>query len=124
MARNDTSSIDIFCKRKQPLSFDDLQIILPRRRIASHKATLYREIQFLKDRGIIEEINLQDGRGRYELKGRSHHHHIVCVKCHDVKDVPLEEKELKREKQAIEKATKFTILKHSLEFFGLCANCR
>lgn len=116
--------IEIFYTYRHPLSSEDLQEILKKRRMTPHKVSLYRELQFLEEWRVIIPVNLDDGRLRYELKGREHHHHVVCTKCRTVQDVPLDETELLKEKKNIEKKTQFTIIKHSLEFFGLCAKCR
>lgn len=115
--------IEIFHVYRQPLSFEDLQNILKKRKLSPHKVSLYREIDFLEERRVIETV-LLDGVKRYERKDKEHHHHVVCTKCSTVQDVPVDETAFLKEKTNIEKKTQFTIQKHSLEFFGLCVNCR
>ncbi len=72
---------------------------------------------------IIEHIIFHDGVLRYELSDRIHHHHLVCLNCNQVQDVELKQ-ELDDEEKRISRKTKFQIIRHSLEFFGLCVNCR
>jgi len=91
--------------------------------LAVNKTTVYRELLFLKERKVITELEFGEGKKRYELMPKDHHHHLVCVSCKKIEDIPLH-KDLDREEQAIAKQKRFKILNHSLEFFGLCAKCQ
>ena len=92
-------------------------------KVKANKTTIYREIETLLDRGYLIEVYFSDGVKRYELSNRKHHHHVVCVKCKSVSDVVVVDDFSKTEK-AVSYQTNFKIIRHSLEFFGLCANCR
>ncbi len=85
-------------------------------------ATVYRTINLFAELGIVSEIDFKDEFKRYELVyDRHHHHHIVCKKCKRVEDVEacvLEELEKLLNKKG------YSDISHSLEFFGLCENCR
>ena len=59
---------------------------------------------------------------RYELESLDHHHHIICIDCDKVEDIVLE-KYLDSQEQKIMRQKKFKTISHSLEFFGLCAEC-
>ncbi len=106
-------------KGKTPLSVFDLQKSLG---LAVNKTTMYRELEFLKKNGIVQEVEFGDKKKRYEISS-SHHHHVVCVECKSVKDVELQ-KDLDAEEKKIAKQKGFKIINHSLEFFGLCPACR
>ena len=112
--------LDLFAKEERPL---DVEEIAGQLDVSAHKVTLYRELKFLIEQGIVREVTLKGDRARFESAALDHHHHVVCVKCDDVADVTLDEN-IERQQKAIEKKTKFTILTHSLEFFGLCAKWR
>lgn len=87
-------------------------------------ATVYRTILLLEDLGIIYKLDLDDGCARYELahEGETHrHHHLVCNNCGDV--IEVEDDLLDDIEQKIQKTYSFTILNHSVKFFGLCEKC-
>ncbi|MDP2691673.1 MAG: Fur family transcriptional regulator [bacterium] len=85
-------------------------------------STLYRELQFLRDHGIAQEIVFKDGVMRYELKQSTHHHHLICNFCETIEPVEME-KHLEKTEQSIRRRKNFQITSHSLEFYGLCASC-
>ncbi len=88
-----------------------------------NKTSIYREIKALLKKGLITEVEFGDGKKRYELTSLGHHHHLICTGCHSVSDITLENDLEKAEKQ-IEKEKSFKVMRHNLEFFGLCINCK
>lgn len=84
--------------------------------------TVYRNINILISLGVLTPIEGIGKEGiRYELADRSHHHHIVCVKCGRAVCLdycPINEKFL-----ALLKDSGFELLRHNVELYGLCAQC-
>lgn len=90
----------------------------------TNKTTIYRELFFLLENNFIKEVEFGDGKKRYEITlNKPHHHHVVCLNCKEIVNIPLE-KELDEEENKIEKITNFKLTSHMLEFFGLCPNCK
>lgn len=89
----------------------------------SHKTTMYRQLEVLKQTGHVKEVVLGDGKMRYELSHGEHHHHLVCEQCKTVQDVVLAE-DWSEHEQTIARVANFQVLRHHLEFFGLCEDCR
>lgn len=114
--------LDTLEKNHKPLSSPDLQKLLVHARISANKTTVYRELAFLKKQSIVREVQFGDGMKRYELLPDTHHHHLICLDCQTVEDMPLE-KDLDAQEKAIAKNKNFKILTHSLEFYGICRNC-
>jgi Fe2+ or Zn2+ uptake regulation protein len=85
-----------------------------------NKTTVYRQIDKLIQDNKIIEVELGDGKKRYEPKDLKHHHHLVCNKCGRLEDIKLDEKWIIKE---VSKKTDFKVERHSLEFFGTCVNC-
>lgn len=85
-----------------------------------NKTTVYRQIDKLLLENKILEVELGDGKKRYELKDLKHHHHLVCKKCGTIDDIEIDEKMILG---SLSKKTSFKIESHSLEFFGTCVNC-
>jgi Fe2+ or Zn2+ uptake regulation protein len=102
----------------------DIQTIKQALIRSGHKidtVTIYRTLDSLKQKGVVTEVNLGEGKARYELN-TTHHHHLVCQNCghidsYDRSDItPIE--------QDIQKHHGFKVTRHHLEFFGLCRSCR
>lgn len=87
------------------------------------RATLYRSIDILVQKGILERIDFIDGTHRYHLRCREDdHHHLTCTSCHRVVAIEFN---LTAEKMALLCAqTDFDIEGLSLNFFGRCRLCR
>jgi Fe2+ or Zn2+ uptake regulation protein len=87
-----------------------------------NKTTVYRELEFLKQQRFITELDFGEGKKRYEL-GSRHHHHVICTNCNTVEHVDIPN-DLKSIEQNLSRKNKFKISGHALEFFGLCQNCQ
>ena len=114
--------IEVLLNSDTPLSIEEIGDLLESKGLTPNKTTLYREVEFLKGEELLQEIDFGDGKKRFEISS-SHHHHIVCINCKTVVDVPMEEDLDSKEKQILLKF-KFKPIGHSLEFFGLCSNCQ
>lgn len=115
--------VRIFERYQRPFAVDELLSLFKKRAFAVHKVTMYRELQFLLKAKVIEEVHISTKRTLYEFADRGHHHHLVCTKCEAIEEVFMRH-ELDEYEKSIVKKTNFQILKHSLEFFGLCKRCQ
>lgn len=114
--------IEILSKSHNPLTSSDVLTILHKTNEKINKTTVYREISFLLKQELLEEIDLGEGKKRYDLiKNKAHHHHMTCNNCGAIKYLPLQDNVFL---QSIEKNTKFKIQKHSFEVFGICSSCQ
>lgn len=109
--------------RAKPLSAEDLLKAAAKHKFKTHKTSVYRQLSLLKEEAIIREIQLGERKKRYEIYPDNHHHHFVCVDCGRIEDVSAE-KDLAGLEKKISQEKKFKIASHSLEFFGLCADCK
>ncbi len=115
--------IEILSHSHKPLAVQELLKALDKKRLSANKTTVYRQLAAMMRSNVIEEVRLTDRSVRYELAENKHHHHLVCLKCHKIEDVSFDE-DFGRQEKIIKKKTGFTITQHSLEFFGLCAECQ
>lgn len=115
--------LQVFATAEKPLSAVELGVQLKKKRLGVNKTTIYREITFLLEQQIIHEIQFGDDKKYFELAGSEHHHHLRCVSCNAVEDIELPHDATLYQKE-IERKTKFTVMRHALEFFGLCAKCQ
>ncbi|GEM_PF-182419 len=123
ITRTRRAVLDILSASRVLLSADDLRRALAARGLRVNKTTVYREFSFLKDRGIVHEIHFGDGTVRYRLCPDTHHHHVICMNCKRAEEVALEG-DLREVEIDIGQTKGFQVLHHTLEFFGLCSDCR
>ena len=90
-----------------------------RRAIAIDKtislATIYRTVGVLEQAGLVEKLDVGDGKARYELAGE-HHEHLVDVDSGEIHEFQHEELEALKEKIANDMG--FELVGHRLELFG------
>lgn len=85
-------------------------------------ATIYRTLDCLVSLNLVNKTRFEDKTSKYELNNQhAHHHHLVCKECGFVEDIILNEKRLMSQ---ISLQSRFKVLNHSLEFFGLCQKCQ
>jgi Fur family ferric uptake transcriptional regulator len=109
--------LKIFKSHHLPLSEAQL-----RSKVMVNKTTIYRALDRMLAENLIKAVDFGDGKKRFELNSLQHHHHLICQSCERVEDVHVSDDVSGIEKQ-ISKQKKFKIINHSLEFFGLCAQC-
>ncbi len=124
ITKNRTAILQFLSNQDKPISADEILSHIQEEHHGVNKTTVYRELFFLLEHNFIHEIEFGDGKKRYEIiLNRPHHHHIICVNCKKITDIPLE-KELENIESDIEKTTGYTLSSHMLEFFGLCSTCK
>lgn len=106
----------------KPLDTSTMIAYLEKKDIAADPATVFRIINMFTDRGLTRQISFNEGKSRYELASKEEHHHLICKKCGDVKDIS--DCNIKALEKDIKKKKNFLVTSHSLEFFGICNNCQ
>ena len=84
-------------------------------------ATVYRNILLIKSLDEVLELGFPDGSNRYDGNKPYPHPHVICVKCRKIVDPKLDS--LEEMKKEVSAETKFRILNHRLDFFGICSDC-
>jgi len=103
-------------------SADDLIAHFRRKRRLVAPATLYRTLARLVDAGLVHRIPMARGQARYEpMFGRPRHHHMVCLVCGKIAE--FESPEIERIQESVCRRKKFTLLEHTHELRGRCADC-
>ncbi len=90
-----------------------------------HRATVYRTLKTLKRMGLIDELDLMHFSGErhfYEIRPKSFHIHLVCMRCGSVQEPggPFWE-ELKHK---VRREAQFQAEVVRLEMGGVCARCQ
>lgn len=116
--------LEVLFRDSAPLSVPEILERMGRRGTVVNKTTVYRELENLERLGVVRNVQLSDRRQHYEIASREHHHHLVCIDCEQVEDIEVDEQDIARQEDIVRQKNRFTVLRHSLEFFGLCRNCR
>ena len=85
-------------------------------------ATVYKTLDLLKELGEVLEIGLRDD-SHYDGNKPYPHPHLICIKCKRIMDGELDSV-VKNLVQEVEKNFGFQILKHQLDFYGICPDCQ
>jgi len=116
------SILDLFEKKTQPLTADQIYLDLVNQKTDINLSTIYRILNTLVEKELVVKTRMiNDTKTFYELNNSDHTHHLVCVECKKITTVdecPFEEYEKKlKEKEG------FNILGHKLEIYGVCHSC-
>jgi Fur family transcriptional regulator, ferric uptake regulator len=102
------------------ISAQDIYVELRTRNQTVGLATVYRALESLKLEGIIQGRSLPTGESLYSCV-QADRHHLTCLHCGQ--SIPIDECPVEQLEQRLESLHKFKIYYHTLEFFGVCANC-
>ena len=85
-------------------------------------ATVYKTLDSLCTAGLLQALNVGEGRSRYDANCADHPH-FICQQCTHVFDVPhISGAEFLRAQAA--QTMNAEITHTQLFFYGLCTNCR
>ncbi|MGB0991191.1 MAG: Fur family transcriptional regulator [Akkermansiaceae bacterium] len=88
------------------------------------KATVFRLLQRLADKGIVRRLGLHERAAYFSLLlPGQHRDYLICTSCGSIEAVqaPCPVHELEKE---IKFTTGYSDLYHELEFFGICPGCK
>ena len=115
--------LDILSTGQQPLAAEDVYLALKQNQIDVNLSTVYRSLETMSTKGVIRKVSVMgDNRMLYELNEHTHQHYLVCVNCKKIQPVghcPLDAYE-----KAVAKDTKYAIMGHRLDIFGVCPECQ
>ncbi|MFT4108509.1 Fur family transcriptional regulator [Propionicimonas sp.] len=82
-------------------------------------ATVYRQLNTLAQVGAVDTVNGPDGQLFRTCRTTAHHHHLICESCGKAEDLEVREDWIR----AAAASHGFTVTRHVVEVFGLCADC-
>ena len=68
--------VKMLVNAKAPLAASDILKVLQKEKLKANKTTVYRELEFLVEQNIAQEVEFGDKKKRYEISDK-HHHHVV-----------------------------------------------
>ncbi|HBO84239.1 MAG: transcriptional repressor [Deltaproteobacteria bacterium GWC2_42_11] len=84
-------------------------------------ATIYNNLQALKERGEVLEITIDSQKRHYDPNTEPHHH-IICTKCNKINDVFHDYSEAVRLPNYI--TEEFKPVGNHIDFYGICRTCQ
>lgn len=97
--------------------FEQLQPVLS----GATEPTVYRNLDFLRENGLIRATHSGSGRLEYEIVTHAHHH-VVCKACGQ--ELEIGHAQLQPLFDQLEKATGFHLTDIHITFVGLCPHCK
>ena len=81
-------------------------------------ATVYRVLNQLEEAKILERHHFASGKAFYELSSKTHHDHLICLRCGKITEFldPF----IEQRQQQIAEQHGLTLSHHSLYLFGYC----
>ncbi len=120
--RQRTAVSDLLAELSDFRSAQDIHHLLRGQGDGIGLSTVYRTLQTLSEAGEVDTIQTADGESVYRKCSDLHHHHLVCRECGHTGEVAGPAVERWADRTAAENG--FTDVSHTLEIFGLCAECR
>lgn len=96
--------------------YEDLKGEFPKMSVA----TIYNNLKFFKEAGILKELPFGDGSSRFDLTSVEHYH-VICKNCGKIQDFNypgLNDSEFE------EFLNGFQVHEHNFELLGLCKECQ
>jgi Fur family transcriptional regulator, ferric uptake regulator len=119
-----TAIIDLLASQPCALSALEIEDHLRRgeRRVA--RASVYRVLDLLQDRGLVVRLELGDATPRYELidPAGAHHHHLLCDSCGRL--VPFDDGDLERSIDRLSRRLGIAAHGHEVVLHGDCSACQ
>ena len=79
-------------------------------------ATVYRTVKTLKNAGILEKLEFNDGRSRFEDAVRKHHDHLIDLDTGKV--IEFIDEEIEHIQKKIASKLGYELIGHKLELYG------
>jgi Fur family transcriptional regulator, ferric uptake regulator len=112
---------------QHPFTSAELIVDLKRSGMGVHRATVFRDLNLLSEKGILREVKTANQKGRYfALSHDRSGHFLVCERCNKVIEVTAGEMMpvLKQWTELAPAAKDWKIRAHEVESYGLCPECQ
>lgn len=113
--------LEILLNSEDALTVDDIYEMCRNSGLSIDLSTVYRTIDILESKNIVDKIDLGEGKYNYKIKKQAHKHTLECSICH--KEVEIECPMVQIE-EIIKNKTGFTLMEHDLKIKGICDECK
>lgn len=119
LTRNQQAVLDLLSQQTQSVSAQELYRVLRQQQVIG-LATVYRALETLKLRGLVQSRASANGELLYSLVEQDQHY-LTCLQCG--RSFPLDRCPIQELEEHLQHSVPFKIYYHTLEFFGLCEPC-
>lgn len=84
-------------------------------------ATVYRNLNYLAEKGDIKKIEGLSGKVHFDHNNHEHFH-MICTKCNKIFDLPA--KMAESLKEVLNNQDEFEVLSYEINVRGICKHCR
>jgi Fur family ferric uptake transcriptional regulator len=118
-----TAVIDVLSRRRCCLTAQEIWDVIRGEGGNVGVASVYRTLDLLQARGLVQKIDLGAGRAHYEpIRADAHHHHLVCDQCGRVD--AFKDDALETTLQRVEEESEYVVARHDVLLRGTCDECR
>ena len=103
------------------ISAEEIYKHLHKRYPYANISTVYRTLELLEELDLVTETDFGEGRVRYHVAEKGHHHHLICRSCGKIMD--LEESRLHPLEDTLLKKHGFAADLRHLAITGKCRDC-
>ena len=114
--------LEVIQNHSEHLSAEAIHAEVVARYPLTNVATVYRNLQWLQEAGLIRKIDIGRGHLLWEYAGSACHHHLICQSCGDVEEIDNHVVECLS--NHVREHYGFEVNLEHLPIFGRCAACQ
>lgn len=115
--------LDAFLSSHKHITVEGLFNIIKNKNPEIGYATVHRNLSLLCECGLADEIKIGTQKARYEPKfGHEHHDHLICLKCG--RFIEVNDNKIEKLQNKLAEANDFIPVRHKLEIYGICKQCK
>ena len=115
--------LDAFFSAEKHITVEKLFAVIRMKNPAIGYATVHRNLCLLCECGLADEIKIGKQKTRYEPKfGQKHHDHLICLKCG--RFIEVNDNKIEKLQEKLTEANDFIPVRHKLEIYGICKECK
>ncbi|MHB8880549.1 MAG: Fur family transcriptional regulator [Thermodesulfovibrionales bacterium] len=115
--------LDVFFSADTHITVEELFNMMKKTIPEIGYATVHRNLSLLRECGLADEIKIGIQKARYEPKfGHDHHDHLICMKCG--RFIEVNDDKIEKLQDKLAEANDFSPVRHKLEIYGYCSNCK
>ncbi|WP_417325677.1 Fur family transcriptional regulator [Halarcobacter sp.] len=96
--------------------FENIKILFP----TISLSTLYKNINAMVENGLLTELKITGMKSKFEIT-KANHFHAICKKCGKIEELSFDVANVKNN---LEKRTNYHITHTTMNFLGICLECR
>jgi Fur family ferric uptake transcriptional regulator len=113
--------LDAVCEAGGHTTPDEIRERVREKAPALNRATVYRNLSFLCDLGLLVAADIGNGHLAYEIAPETPHHHLVCRHCG--RTVQISHEVVEPLFARVEQEHGFAVDREYLVMWGLCQQC-